>query len=201
MKQREINQIYVNNQENNAFFVKAQAELKEETMTITVSSVIIVPYQARHAKLVSNSMVSLSGTNNISPKKIVQTQPKLRPTRQHPLIILMMAREPSKIQWPTYCKDYKMSLINSRDEYKVQGEGHAINVAQVDDYAGKTTNSQNIVTAFHAASDIFSKLSPNSWIINTGATTHMCPKPNLFSDLKCTYVSVKLSDNRTIQVT
>lgn len=73
-------------------------------------------------------------------------------------------------------------LQNELDKLKgrVQNEGHAVNLAQVNKCAGSITKSQNITTVFYAASDDFGKLGPDSWIIDTGATTHMCANPKLF---------------------
>lgn len=85
---------------------------------------------------------------------------------------------------------------------QVHNEGHAVNLAQDNECASNITKSHNIITIFHAASDDFEKLSPNSWIIDTRATTHMCANPKIFSELKQTTYNVffRLPDNRTKQV-
>lgn len=115
--------------------------------------------------------------------------------------------------------DYTGDLVNKQDSVagmlqglqleldkikeKMQGEGHAVNLTQVNEYAGIILNLQTMITALHTTFDTLDKIKPGSWIIDTGATTHMCTNLNMFTEVAPTPypISIKLPDGSIRQVT
>lgn len=95
-------------------------------------------------------------------------------------------------------------LQNELDKLKgrVKTDAHTVNLVQVNDYAGKNPDTQNITITFHTFLNNTCELGLNSWIIDAGATTHMCANPKLFTELKQTSqnIFVRLPDNRTKNV-
>lgn len=69
---------------------------------------------------------------------------------------------------------------------KVQNDGHTVNFTQVDEFAGTLSALQSTTTAFHATFDTLERLKLGTWIIDTGATTHVCADPEQFIKLSST---------------
>lgn len=91
---------------------------------------------------------------------------------------------------------------------KIQNEGHAINMIQAEEYAGNNytcivSSLQSLITTFHTTYGILENLDSDSWILDTGATMHMCAKHKLFSHLSSTpyNIPIKLPDGRLNHVT
>lgn len=219
-KQREVNQVYTNNQENNAFLVKMQQSNN---------------YRGRGRGRSNQSSGRGRGRNNDRSGKFCDfcnTPGHLHEACFHLNCFpdwyqqYKTQKEGANVTKTEVNKstqstpfDYKnnagkrqdtlanmlLGLQNELDKLKgrVNDEGQSVNLAQVSEYAGNITDSQNVATIFNASLGGFNELGPYSWIIDTGTTTHMCANPNLFSKLKeiMHYTSVKLPDNRTKQIT
>lgn len=81
---------------------------------------------------------------------------------------------------------------------KNQDNGHVVNLTHTEDFASSITIPQSI-TAFHIVFNTLNSLEPGSWVIDTGATTHMCVDPKqLINTVNTPHpVPIKLPDGST----
>lgn len=106
-------------------------------------------------------------------------------------------------------QDYFVNILqglqHELDKLKgqVQSEGHIARLAQTHEYTGNIIQPYNIATGFNTSVENLNEIGPNSWVIDTGATMHMCANHILFDKLNQIprYVTVKLPDNIIKQVT
>lgn len=91
---------------------------------------------------------------------------------------------------------------------KMQNENHIANFSHAYDYAGNqfvgiVSEIQNLITSLHIVLNAVDRLKPGSWILDTGATTHMCTNLKNFIKLSSTShpISIRLPDGSTTCVT
>lgn len=76
---------------------------------------------------------------------------------------------------------------------KIGNDTHTVNLAHMSnftgnipkpmegEFAGIFSSLQNIITALNASFKTLENIKPNSWVIDTGATTHMCANSDYFT--------------------
>lgn len=86
---------------------------------------------------------------------------------------------------------------------KLKSDGHMANFSQVNEFVGMISNLQSIITAFYASFNDLENLEHGSWIIDTGATTHMCIDSKLLIRFTSNNapVHINLPDGSTKSVT
>lgn len=86
---------------------------------------------------------------------------------------------------------------------KIQGEGHVANFTQVEEYAGTIFYPYNAKIVLHVSLDTLSDLRTNTWVIDTGATAHMCTNAKMFYEMTHAPhpVTVKLPDGGVRYIT
>lgn len=77
---------------------------------------------------------------------------------------------------------------------KISNDAHSVNIAHISNFAGGIqdpnqgefsgiiSSLQTIIIALNASLKVSKKVKPNSWVIDTGATTHMCANPDYFTN-------------------